>query len=374
MTINNYKEFKVADFLEDTFFRRWVLQQDKSLDFFWKAYFRAYPDQQVVVEEAIALLKITKNHFEDEQKKLPPLNTDFTKNLRESFEANYTPEIKLEVDEEKKSLFKSSLRQLISVAASVAFILCSIHIYSRLSEEKIITEYATGNGEWQQIILPDGSEVALNANSQLSILNDWSKTTDRQVWLKGEAFFKVKKKKVTKAKFTVITKDLKLSVYGTRFNVNTRNHKTGVFLEEGIVTLDLGTEQKQILPGEYIAYSQEEERIVKSYQKKEELHSNWKEGVLKVEDAPMEDILVKIEEIYGIDLIITDKEILKIDGSIAIPVNNLNMALSIIERVLNVQTEKKGKQIFIKQKSQIGIDTTSLTPNTLIDNSKLNKK
>ena len=168
--------------------------------------------------------------------------------------------------------------------------------------------------------------------------------------MKGEAFFKVKKKVASHAKFTVVTKDLKLSVYGTRFNVNTRNQKTGVFLEEGSVTLDLGKEQKQILPGDYIAYSQEEERIVDSYQKKEDLHSNWKEGVLKVEDAPMEEILAQIEVIYGIDLIVTDKNIYKIDGSIAIPVDNLDMTLSIVERVLNVQIEKEEKQIFIKSK------------------------
>ena len=371
MTISDYKEFKVADFVEDALFRRWVLEQDKSLDFFWKAYFREYPEQQVVVEESIDLLMMTKNYFEEEQKKLPTQNTDFAKKLQETFKANYLPKIQTTETKEKKVLIKNPYVKTIAIAASVVFILFSIHFYTGWPIEEPITEYITGNGEWEQIILPDGSEVALNANSQLSILNDWSNTIDRQVWLKGEAFFKVKKKKVTKAKFTVITKDLKLSVYGTQFNVNTRNHKTGVFLEEGSVTLDLGKEQKQIVPGDYIAYSQEEERIIESYQKKEELHSNWKEGVLKVEDASMEEILAQIEVIYGIDLIITDKDILKINGSIAIPVDNLEMTLSIMERVLNVQTEKDKKQIFIKQKSQIGIDTTALTPYKPIENSKL---
>lgn len=371
MTIKDYKEFKVEDFVEDSFFRRWVIEEDRSLDFFWKAYFIEYPEQEIVVEEAIALLYMTKIHFDEEQKKLPIKSNNFSKRLQETFEANYEPKIPvLEVKEKKRSL-NNTFIQVISIAACVSLILFSIHSYSSWSIENPIKEYTTGNGEWKEIILPDGSEVALNANSQLTILNEWSDASDRQVWLKGEAFFKVKKKKVTKAKFTVITKDLKLSVYGTRFNVNTRNRKTGVFLEEGSVTLDLGKEQKQIEPGDYIAYSQEEGRIVESYQKKEVLHSNWKEGVLKVENASMEEILAQIEIVYGIDLIITDRDILNIEGSIAIPVDNLEMALSIMERVLNVETVKEEKQIFIKQKSQIDTDTISLTPDKPIENSKL---
>lgn len=61
----------------------------------------------------------------------------------------------------------------------------------------------------------------------------------------------------------------------------------------------------------------------------------------------MKEILSEVESIYGIDLIIKDKALLQKVGSVAIPVDDLDMAASILERVLNVQMTRKGKQIFI---------------------------
>ena len=217
-----------------------------------------------------------------------------------------------------------------------------------MSDQNSQLEYVTSHAEWKKVTLPDGSIVELNANTQLSLTDDWENGKDRLVWLKGEAFFKVKKNLSTNAKFTVVTKDLKVEVLGTTFNVHTRNERTEVFLEEGKITLELDEKKEQIEPGEFISYSQERKEIINRYKKEEEIHSNWKDGVLKINNASMKDILKEIESIYGIDLIVNNTELLQKEGSVAVPVNDLDMATAILERMLNVKIESEGKQYFVK--------------------------
>ena len=50
-------------------------------------------------------------------------------------------------------------------------------------------QIATTFGEIKQQQLPDGTEVFLNANSNVSYKNNWIEGTAREVWIKGEAFF-----------------------------------------------------------------------------------------------------------------------------------------------------------------------------------------
>ena len=121
--------------------------------------------------------------------------------------------------------------------------------------------HKTNYGEILNIKLQDGSDVTLNSNSSLS----YNKNESRKVWLTGEAFFQVDKKVVTNAKFWVITDDLSVEVYGTSFNVNTKKKKTDVFLEEGSIWLSLKNgENKKMIPGNYISYSSQQNKILEN--------------------------------------------------------------------------------------------------------------
>ena len=270
---------------------------------------------------------------------LPIPDDDFGARLRKEMKTNNP------IAPSKTNYRIPLIRTLAAACILLLTISTVLYFYPFNSENRIA--YSTGNAEWKEITLPDGSLVELNANSQLLLMEDWAVGKDRKVWLKGEAFFKVEKKPTTQAKFTVITKDLKVEVLGTAFNVNTRNQRTEVFLEEGKITLELNEQKEEIEPGEFISYSQEKKQILNRYKKEEEIHSNWKYGVLKIKDATMHKILNEFESIYGIDLIVKNEKLLEKEGSIAIPVDNLDTATAILERVLNVKIEKKGKQIFI---------------------------
>lgn len=90
--------------------------------------------------------------------------------------------------------------------------------------------FKTALAQTKSFNLPDNSEVVLNANSEISyVKKEWGKK--RNLTLKGEAYFKVKKGK----KFTVNTRLGKVTVLGTQFNVKERENYFEVKTYEGLV-------------------------------------------------------------------------------------------------------------------------------------------
>ena len=345
MNIHNYSDFNVIDFVEDEDFRSWVLSNDNSKDFFWRTFLSKYPAQRIVLEDARQLLVSMNHTFKKEVSNITIPNDNFKQKLAATMEASMKSAVNTPV--KRKIISKKHLAG--SLVVIVSLIILSICYYSFNSSgefEKI--EYVTGNGEWKKLTLPDGSHAELNANSQLTILNQWKEGEDRMVWLKGEAFFDVDKKPATCAKFFVTTKDLKVEVLGTMFNVNTRNERTEVFLEEGKIILDLNDNKEEIVPGEFISYSQVQKKILNRYKKVNEIHSDWKKGVIKIDDATIGEIIKELEIIYGIDIISEDSKLLEKEGSIAVPVDDLGMTMSILERILSINVKMIGKQYYIE--------------------------
>ncbi len=116
-----------------------------------------------------------------------------------------------------------------SVAASIALLLAASWIFLMFST----VEVATPKGKTATILLPDKSELTLNADSRVKYpkLFEMGK---REVVLEGEAYFKVQNGN----NFTV--SDLEgrtIVVTGTEFNVLTRADRFAVECFEGAVTV-----------------------------------------------------------------------------------------------------------------------------------------
>ncbi|HET8752853.1 MAG TPA: FecR domain-containing protein, partial [Salinimicrobium sp.] len=74
------------------------------------------------------------------------------------------------------------------------------------------------NGKIFELILSDGSQVILNSGTTITYPVHFLPNKKRTVYLAGEAFFKVAKDSLNQ--FVVNTKNQKVVVYGTRFNVS----------------------------------------------------------------------------------------------------------------------------------------------------------
>jgi len=125
--------------------------------------------------------------------------------------------------------------------AAILVVGFSVFYYTNTLDTSINTQIA----QKENIVLPDNSQVTINAMSTLSF-NEKSWEDNRHLNLDGEAYFKVAKGKT----FTVETTTGSIHVLGTEFNVKNRDNIFEVVCYEGSVRVN-HLEHSQILkPGE----------------------------------------------------------------------------------------------------------------------------
>ncbi|MBK0369189.1 FecR family protein [Flavobacterium agrisoli] len=128
---------------------------------------------------------------------------------------------KIQKSTHKTSTSKQKIWSSLYKAAALLVVMLGItYVYqTHFLKENFIT-HATVRGEKKQIILTDGSIVVLNSNSSVVVPEKFG--NQRMVRLKGEAYFKVTRN--PSKPFIINTKDVKVQVLGTSFNINAYNH------------------------------------------------------------------------------------------------------------------------------------------------------
>lgn len=147
-----------------------------------------------------------------------------------------------------RKLFSLSLNQLAKIAA-LAIILIGATIFFTLKfsgskTDQTICKITTPLGSRSYIVLPDGSQVWLNAGTTLKYPVSFS-SEERNVYLTGEAYFKVKTD--PKHPFVVHYSDVKIKAFGTEFNVKAYPEENFIetTLIKGIVKVEGKDEQKK---------------------------------------------------------------------------------------------------------------------------------
>ncbi len=243
---------------------------------------------------------------------------------------------------------KRKTRGHLSLAASLVLLLGLFYYLWATGDvwgqkEKI---YRTGFGERLEIELDDESMVTLNANSTLHWAEGWSKDKARKVTLEGEAFFKVKKK--NGIPFTVHTNDVAVVVLGTSFNVDSREAKTKVYLDEGSVNLklnDIGNEhgkdkgpQEIIMkPGEQVSYSVRQKKIEKSEGQTMITAAAWKVNVLNFKNMQFGEVLDLLHDIYGQSFECGDEKLLNTPMYLGVPYSNWEAVRQALELSMNIE-------------------------------------
>ncbi|MEL7159487.1 MAG: FecR domain-containing protein, partial [Bacteroidota bacterium] len=234
-------------------------------------------------------------------------------------------------------------RRYLTIAAAITLLLTA-GLYL-LQPNTPTLEYATGNSERLEFDLTDGTHVTLNANSRLTLAgNDWN-GGDRDVVLDGEAFFDVAKAQENgqARPFRVHTSGAVIHVLGTRFNVKNRRGADRVYLEEGSVSVNwTGTTlpETNLLPGEMVERHMADDHPVHLPARKPEGEIAWRAGHLLFDRLPLDEALAEVSDIYGIDLRCADDHLAKQElTSAGIPVDNLPLAIRLLETALDLKIE-----------------------------------
>lgn len=198
------------------------------------------------------------------------------------------------------------------------------------------TNYITQIGEIKTIELQDGSTVVLNGNSHLKVPRNLSTAVPRDVYMTGEANFHVTQAETVDARFVVHTENIQVEVLGTKFNVNSRDHETEVYLEEGSVKVTQDDSMKKEMfmsPGEKIKYSSEEQKLKLIEVESEVNEISWRKGVFEFENLTLEKILQQITDPYNYKYNIECNELKGRTFTVRIPHNDLEFVVSVLEKL-----------------------------------------
>jgi ferric-dicitrate binding protein FerR (iron transport regulator) len=197
-------------------------------------------------------------------------------------------------------------------------------LYSLFSKEQHST-FETQLAQTEQITLPDNSMVTLNQLSQIEFDDNWDK--ERNVHLKGEAYFKVAKGR----RFDVKTDFGTVSVLGTQFNVTARDSIFSVICYEGLVQVVHNNKTTKLPAGK--AY-----RIINGITEAIDvtvIQPEWLQNMKVFEQASIADVFASIEQHYNVKIVTNT-----IDNSIlftgAFELDNLDNALKATTKSLNL--------------------------------------
>lgn len=200
-----------------------------------------------------------------------------------------------------------------------------------------------------KVILEDGTEVFLNANSEMKYPNAFNNET-REIYFKGEGYFKVAK---SNKQFIVHTADFSIKVYGTEFNVNTnRNKNTETVLVEGSVGIALEKKGKEVRmkANQLFTYNPDNGTEMLG-----EINPNdylgWMSGNFICNSRPLSQLLEDVSAWYGVQFIETNafnKKIVNVNISRDIP---LEQILETIEEMSNITfTKERRNEYRIKER------------------------
>lgn len=292
----SYQDYNTDDFLNDESFQAYVFGTDHKSELFWKGWLVENRPNLKEAEAAKNILLI----FSIKRLEIDPqkYNQDFIR-LQKSIT-------------EKKigtHIFLGKNFDLIwKVAASILIVLGLGYGISNFSSNELnqkeitILEKSNPKGRKSMVMLPDGSRVKLNADSYFKYEEIG---VNRNVYLKGEAFFEVSKD--ADRPFTVYSDDISTRALGTSFNVRAypEDSVTHVYLATGQVEVKTNKKDrctKLILePGNGACFYKNEQRLsLEDFDIETTLA--WKEGVIIFEKSDFMEVKKSLERWYGVDI------------------------------------------------------------------------
>ena len=203
-------------------------------------------------------------------------------------------------------------------------------------------------GEYE-LRLADGTKVWLNSDSELRFPVRFT-GENRQVVLKGEAFFMVAKDSLRP--FIVDACDrMKVEVLGTEFNVQAYpgDNELKATLNRGKVRIALD-EEKLVLYPDQQAVCHMLGNTIEMRHVKAEHYSAWKDGKFIFEDERLENILNRLARWYNISFFY-QSNVLKdfhFTGDLE-KYNDFSVALRMLEKSTNIRFQVTGESVVVQE-------------------------
>jgi ferric-dicitrate binding protein FerR (iron transport regulator) len=323
--MDKYLQYNHLELAEDPSFIRWA-KGSKPLDSQdWEAWLADYPEKADAVAKAKEMVMAIK--FVDD---IPS----------KELENKIWSEISVDIHNRPSIEMKPKSNRLIKMlpymtAAAVALILILMNIGSDFD-----TTFETPLAMVENITLPDGSEVIVNADSKIQFdKKSWDK--NRIVSLEGEAFFSVEKG----ARFTVNTPKGKVQVLGTSFNVYDRKGQLDVHCETGKVSVTSAGKETILTPHQSVTVINQEHKFYENVSDSDR-RSTWKSGIFVYRRVLLKDVIEELERQFDIEIIM-DKTLGEIIYTGSFDKSNMDNALTEVFYPLEIKFAINGRKITI---------------------------
>lgn len=198
-----------------------------------------------------------------------------------------------------------SVAASVAIAAVLYFSLPKNDVESlQMASSVNMTECYVSHGEKKVVTLSDSTTVILNSGSLLIYPEEFT-SSERQVYLTGEAIFDVSKNDA--CPFIVTTPDLKIQVHGTLFNVSSYvdgSYATTTLKEGSVSVFDEQGGQYLLSPNQTLRYEKESGKVSVVQADVEDAFA-WKDGKLCFKSDSIHAIVNKIERYYGVQVYLT---------------------------------------------------------------------
>jgi len=218
-------------------------------------------------------------------------------------------------------------------------------------EQKIIYNYLTipRGGEFY-LELADDTRIWLNSESKIKYPVTFVKGKTRKVeLLYGEAYFEVSpSKKHDGAKFEVLTKEHRIEVLGTEFNIKAYNNDITTTLVEGKVAVEVDQKKKNLSPSQQSNYNLLKGTIqisvVDTYSE-----TSWRRGYFNFTEKSFEEVAEVLSRWYDVEFQFENEALakLKINGVLR-KNQNIEYILITLKNLKNITYEIKENKIIIK--------------------------
>ena len=217
--------------------------------------------------------------------------------------------------------YKNAIRYaaIIVFALMVGYTASQLNFFNGVGNKKVaLNEIIVPPGQISEFVLSDGTHAWLNSGTTIKFPSKFDQAT-REIFLKGEAYFKVTANK--KKPFLVRSGSLTTKVVGTEFNVSAydENESIETTLIKGAVEI-LGYSDKKIVglsPGQQFNYTKTTQKYTLNKVDTEPFEA-WKDGELIFRDKSLKEVSSKLERWYNVEISFGDDFVgnLKFSGTL----------------------------------------------------------
>lgn len=223
------------------------------------------------------------------------------------------------------------------------------HSDKNIKEADVIPQMHTirvPKGADYQLVLSDGTKVWLNSESELKYPSFFKGKT-REVELKGEAFFKVKRD--VKRRFITKVNGLNIEVLGTSYNVSAypEDKEIKTTLVSGSVRARSNNKTTVLKPSQQLVYSANNKLWeVKTVDVED--YISWKNGLIQIKAYTFEQITNMLKRWYDFEIFYQNEELkdYRFKGVINknLPLEDI---LGMIEQTTDIRFKIKGKTVTV---------------------------